>query len=90
MNDFLLVSSLIILGTITVGLVRVMRGPYQADRIIAAQLFATAGVAWILLVSVAVDTIAFIDVALVFALLAAVTAVAFVRRAWTVEQKEGQ
>jgi multicomponent Na+:H+ antiporter subunit F len=72
----------ILLATIVVGLIRVERGPSPADRMLAAQLFGTAGVAMILLLSVGLDMPALRDVALVFALLAAMTAVAFVKRAW--------
>ncbi len=50
---------------------------------LAAQLFGTNAVALLLLLAEATETTALRDVALVFALLAAVTAVAFVQRAWT-------
>lgn len=71
-----------LLGTVFVGLVRVERGPSPADRMLAAQLFGTAGVAMLLLLSVGLDMPSLRDVGLVFALLAAMTAVAFVKRAW--------
>ena len=71
-----------LLGTIVVGLVRVERGPTPADRMLAAQLFGTSGVAMLLMLSLGLDTPSLRDVALVFALLAAMTAVAFVKRAW--------
>ncbi|MGD8558540.1 MAG: monovalent cation/H+ antiporter complex subunit F [Gammaproteobacteria bacterium] len=82
MNLFLTVASLVVLGTITVGLLRVLLGPHRADRMVAAQLFGTAGVAWILLLGYATDRPLLSDIALVLALLAAVTAIAFVQRAW--------
>jgi multicomponent Na+:H+ antiporter subunit F len=72
----------VLLGTIIIGLVRVERGPSPADRMLAAQLFGTAGVAMLLLLSVGLDMPALRDVGLVFALLAAMAAVAFVKRAW--------
>ena len=65
------------------GMWRVLRGPTAADRMLAAQLFGTTAVAILLLLAEASGDAALRDVALVFALLAAVTAVAFVRRAWT-------
>lgn len=71
-----------LLGTIFIGLVRVERGPSPADRMLAAQLFGTAGVAMLLLLSVGLDMPSLRDVGLIFALLAAMTAVAFVKRAW--------
>lgn len=71
-----------LLATIIVGLLRVERGPSPADRMLAAQLFGTSGVAMLLLLSVGLDMPSLRDVALVFALLAALTVVAFVKRAW--------
>ncbi|MDT8403438.1 monovalent cation/H+ antiporter complex subunit F [Sulfuriflexus sp.] len=67
------------------GMWRVLRGPTAADRMLAAQVFGTTAVAILLLLAEAAGSAALRDVALVFALLAAVTAVtvvAFVRRAW--------
>ena len=64
------------------GMWRVLRGPTSADRMLAAQLFGTTAVAILLLLAEASGAAALRDVALVFALLAAVTAVAFVRCAW--------
>ena len=74
--------ALALLGTITLGLLRVERGPTPADRMLAAQLFGTAGVAMLLLLSFGLDVPSLRDVGLVFALLAALTVVAFVKRAW--------
>ncbi len=71
-----------LLLSIIVGLSRVERGPTPADRMLAAQLFGTTGVAILLLLAEAMETPALRDVALVFALLAAMAAVAFVKRAW--------
>ncbi len=65
------------------GMWRILHGPTAADRMLTAQLFSTTVVAMLLLLAEATETAALRDVALVFALLAAVAAVAFVRRAWT-------
>ena len=64
------------------GIWRILSGPTAADRMLAAQLFGTTAVAVLLLLAQAYDTAALRDVGLVFALLAAVTAVALVRHAW--------
>jgi multicomponent Na+:H+ antiporter subunit F len=88
MSTFFVIASIVVLATIAAGFVRVLRGPHKADRMVAAQLFGTAGVAWILLVSYATGNPRLSDIALVFALLAAITAIAFVRRAWTTEQSD--
>lgn len=69
------------------GMWRVLRGPTPADRMLAAQLFGTTAVAILLVLAEESGGAALRDVALVFALLAAVTAVAFVRCAWA-ERKE--
>lgn len=74
--------ALLLLLTLVAGLWRIQRGPTPADRMLAAQLFGTTAVASVLLLAQALDQPPLRDVALVFALLAAVTAVAFVRRAW--------
>lgn len=71
-----------LLGTVVVGLVRVERGPTSADRMLSAQLLGTASVAILLLLSFGLEMPSLRDVALVFALLAAMTVVAFVKRAW--------
>lgn len=72
--------ALILLLSLAVGLLRVLRGPTPADRMLAAQLFGTTGVAILLLLADVLAAPALIDVALIVALLAAVALIAFVRR----------
>jgi len=74
--------ALFLLLTLVAGLWRVLQGPTSADRMLAAQLFGSTTVACVLLLAQAFDYPTLRDVALIFALLAAVTAIAFVRRAW--------
>jgi len=69
-----------LLLTIVIGLLRILRGPGTSDRMLATQLFGTTAVAVLLLLGEASGRKEIQDVALVFALLAALTAVAFVRR----------
>jgi len=83
MQVLLMVVSMVVLMSIVAGFVRVIRGPTSADRMSAALLFGTGGVAVLLLLAEATDMPALKDVALVFVVLAAVTSVAFVRLAWT-------
>jgi multicomponent Na+:H+ antiporter subunit F len=83
--------TLFLLLTLAAGMWRILRGPTIADRMLAAQLFGTTTVAILLLLSQISDNSALRDVALVFALLAAITVVAFVHRAWlnkTTEQND--
>lgn len=74
-----------LLLTISAGMWRALRGPTDADRMLAVQVFGTTAVAALLLIAQAFGNAALRDVALVIALLAAVTAVAFVRRTWSEE-----
>jgi multicomponent Na+:H+ antiporter subunit F len=88
MQMLILALALFLLLNLGAGMWRVLRGPTAADRMLAAQLFGTTAVAILLLLAEASGSAALRDVALVFALLAAVTAVAFVRRAWTDREEE--
>lgn len=78
MNTFLSLILIALLLSILAGLIRVVRGPAPAERMLAAQLFGTAAVAILLVLSQLMQMPALLDVAMVFALLAAVTLVAFV------------
>lgn len=78
MIDLLLVAAGIILMTVGVGLARILRGPENVDRTMAAQLLGTGGIAILLLVAAATGVRGAEDVALGLALLAAFASVAFV------------
>lgn len=78
MRDVLLCAAGFILATVALGLVRVLRGPTAADRMMAAQLLGTGGAAVVLLAAGG-GMAAALDVALTLALLAAFAAVAFVK-----------
>lgn len=78
---------LILIGTIMVGFIPVLRGPTAADRIITAQLFGTTSVAILLLLAEAKGLPSLQDVALVFALLAAIAGIAFVQHTWRAETR---
>ena len=88
MQTLYFLLALFLLLNLVAGMWRVLRGPTVADRMLAAQLFGTTSVAVLLLLAQASDNGSLRDVALVFALLAAVTAVAFVRRAWSDRRTE--
>src|SRR5215510_4101277 len=81
MTDFLLAAAGVILLTVAVGLARILRGPENVDRTMAAQLLGTGGIATLLLVAAATDVRGAEDVALGLALLAAFASVAFVTSA---------
>ncbi len=71
------ISALLVFLSLALGLVRVVRGPSAGDRMLAVQLCGTGGTAILLLLSAAPSAPAFLDVALVYALLSAVTQIAF-------------
>ena len=78
MADFLLAAALFVLAMVALGLVRILRGPTVADRIMAAQLLGTGGIAVLLLGAAATGMSAAADLALSLALLAAFASVALV------------
>ena len=78
MTGLLVGILVVLLLSVLGGLLRVFLGPAPAERMLAAQLFGTAAVAMLLVLARLMDMPALLDVALVFALLAAVTLVAFV------------
>lgn len=82
MDTLYLGLALFLLLTLLAGMWRILQGPTPADRMLAAQLFGTTAVACLLLLAQALQQSALRDVALVFALLAVVTAIAFAKRAW--------
>ncbi len=79
-NAIFIVTALVLLISMAAGLVRVVIGPSPADRMMAAQLLGTSGIAILLLLSAALEVPALTDVGLIFALLAAVSVAAFTRR----------
>ncbi len=78
MTEFLLASAVFVLSTVTVGLIRVLRGPGDTDRMMAAQLLGTGGIGALLLFGAATGDGAVGDVALTLAVLAAFASMAFV------------
>lgn len=82
MQTFYLALALFLLLNLVAGMWRILRGPSITDRMLAAQLFSTTSVAILLLLAQATAKPALNDIALIFALLTAVTAIAFVQRAW--------
>ena len=86
MDELSAALALFLLVNLVAGLGRVWRGPTLADRMLAAQLFGTTGVAMLSLLATASDAPALRDVALVLALLAAMATVVFVRRVWLAQR----
>jgi multicomponent Na+:H+ antiporter subunit F len=80
MAEFLVAAAGFVLLMVALGLVRIMRGPGDAERMMAAQLLGTGGIAVLLLIGAATG-IGTVDVALTLALLAAFASVAFFKSA---------
>lgn len=79
MPEFLLGAAGVVLAMVALGLVRVLRGPGSADRMMAAQLLGSGGIAALLLGGAAIGDGSVVDVSLTLALLAAFAAIAFVK-----------
>ncbi|MBX3262382.1 MAG: pH regulation protein F [Labilithrix sp.] len=79
MHELRMGVALFLLLMLLPGLARAWRGPTLTDRILVIQLFGTCGVAVLLLLGGDREAAALRNVALVFAVLAAVTVIAFVR-----------
>jgi multicomponent Na+:H+ antiporter subunit F len=78
MTDFMLSAASFVMIVVAVGLLRLMLGPTNADRMMAGQLLGTGGVAALMLLAVARRSFAVIDVALALAVLAAFASLALV------------
>ena len=81
-------TALWLLLTLLLGLIRIWQGPRPADRILAAQLFGTTGVAILLVLASAQDMPSLREVALVLALLAVLATAAFVTREVRLDQED--
>ena len=81
MTEMLLVFAAMLLLAIGGSLIRVLRGPTPADRMMGAQLVGTGGIAVLLLLAAAEARWVILDVALVLALLAAFAVVGFAKAA---------
>ncbi len=78
MSEFLIAAALFVLAMAALGLVRSLRGPTDADRMMAVQLLGTGGIAALLLLAAGTGMAGIVDTALILALLAAFAGVAFV------------
>jgi multicomponent Na+:H+ antiporter subunit F len=80
MTEFLTGTLGFILAMLALGLVRVLRGPNDADRMMAVQLIGTGGIAALLLLGAVTGATAAVDVALTIALLATFASIAMVKK----------
>ena len=82
MSALYLGAAVAFLLTIVLGLGHVFRQAGRADSVLAALLFGTTGVALVLVLGKGLGMARALDIALTFALLAAVLGAAFVLRGW--------
>ncbi len=82
MTGIYLGAAVVLLLTIILGLAQVFRQAGRADSLLAALLFGSTGVALVLVLGKGLGLDGALNIALVFALLAAVLGVAFVLRGW--------
>jgi len=92
MTEFMTAALGFILAMLALGLICILRGPGDADRMMAAQLIGTGGIAALLLLGSVTDVPATVDVALTLALLATFASIAFIKkgRANVPEPTEGR
>ena len=90
MTEFFTGALGFILVMLALGLVRVLRGPNDADRMMAAQLIGTGGIAALLLLGAVTDLPAAVDVALTIALLATFASIAMVKKGPVGFDRDGQ
>jgi multicomponent Na+:H+ antiporter subunit F len=90
MTPIYLFAAVLLLVNAGVAAWRIWQGPTSADRMVAAELMTTTTVAVLLILSALVEQPALVDVALLFALLAAVAMANFVTRTWTLLREDGQ
>jgi multicomponent Na+:H+ antiporter subunit F len=79
MTEFLLAAAAFVVMLVALGMVRILRGPGNVDRMMATQLLGSGGTAAVLLAGIATGEGAVTDVALTLALLAAFASFAFVK-----------
>lgn len=80
--------ALFLLLTVVTGMIRIINGPTVADRMMAAQLFGTCGLAILLVLAKGMNMPELIDIALAFSLLATLATITFVRRTWYQEGED--
>lgn len=81
MAEILMTFATLLLLAIGASLIRVVRGPTPADRMMGAQLAGTGGIAVLLLLAAAQQRWVILDVALILALLAGFAVVGFAKAA---------
>jgi multicomponent Na+:H+ antiporter subunit F len=80
MTLFLTLALIVLILSLCIGLIRIFLGPTLEDRIMSVQLMGTTGVGILLILGLLLDMPASIDIALVLAMLAAISVAALTRK----------
>jgi len=80
MIPFLTLALIVLILSLCIGLIRIFLGPTLEDRIMSVQLMGTTGVGILLILGLLLDMPASIDIALVLAMLAAISVAALTRK----------
>lgn len=86
MSNLVMAIALFLLINLVIALIAAARGPTSADRMLMALLIGTTGTGTLVLLAYGMGDTSLIDVALVLALLAAISGIAFAKRAWQSEE----
>ena len=79
MNNFLIGLTVFIVSLIFISMIRVVKGPTIADRVVAINVIATKITIAIVVISILTNQQSYIDVALVYALIGFIASIAIVR-----------
>lgn len=79
-----------LLAILAAGIVMICRVHGPVNRLLVILMMGTMGVALLVVLAKAFSSTALLDVALVFAVLAVITCLAFVRLAWPTQAREGE
>ena len=79
MNNFLIGLTIFIVSLIFISMIRVVKGPTIADRVVAINVIATKITIAIVVISILTNQQTYIDVALVYALIGFIASIAIVR-----------
>lgn len=79
MNNFLIGLTVFIVSLIFISMIRVVKGPTIADRVVAINVIATKITIAIVVISILTNQQTYIDVALVYALIGFIASIAIVR-----------
>ncbi|MCC5930902.1 MAG: hypothetical protein JJU28_16780 [Cyclobacteriaceae bacterium] len=79
MDDFFIIVIVFLLLNIALGLVRLLRGPTVADRLLSTQLFGTAGMAILMVLAGYMEDLTLLNVVITFNVLSILLVICLVQ-----------